>query len=451
MLIKNGKKLRLSRILITELLPLLELIKPELYSVLKTINLLDNDYHFYKASYRFGDKILHNKELYFTTEDGESLNITNEVIPNDIYNDLNYDLNIDDPLAMFLNKTSEGVILKDSEVIDSILLKSGDFIGIPRALNSGNIARSTISNYEINAGCRSLFMLSKIGDKKIYQKITKILGYEISIPQSMEDHWQTFAEISNNQNFFWSCEVIFFPRRLIRDLSTQKLSLLNICLSNIHYNTYNMKHSHASIWNIIYFISIEKNKLLNKYNQQYLNIIRHIFMLCSNSAIGFAPITSNEPGPINDITKFFKTYYGLNSPIIMGPNTFNYMEKYQNPVYLSLNYQQIMLNANDVNKYGIKKTNISILSDIKYLYGVYEKYIREEKKLNQSILFNIVNNIKIEYFNLHNNTRQNSGLINCEQIINGDSRFAEIGYELNAVQTSSFFNGGIKITKISND
>ena len=157
---KNGKHLNINKISFDELLLLTEKLQPQFYHALSMLKNKD-EYVFYKAKYKFGDPILQDTKIYFSSNDGQSMAIDDPDLPDDLVADLIYDVKTEDPLAMFLNKVSEAYYAKDNDAINSILLSKGSFIGIPRALNTTK-TRSSIADKNINAGCKSIFMLPKI-------------------------------------------------------------------------------------------------------------------------------------------------------------------------------------------------------------------------------------------------------------------------------------------------
>lgn len=438
------KNINIEILNLDELISHIEHLHPELVHAFKKSE-ISKKYRFYKAKYRYGDKILSKKDIYLSLSDGGSVCINNAEISKELQEDLQYDTKTQDPLALFLTKISEAYFHKKNVLHSSSLLAPGNFIGIPRALNVGNSARSTITDVEINAGCRSSFMLSKISHKNVYKKISKITGIDISVPTSYENHWPSFVDIANALNSEWCCEVIYFPRNFIEDLKTIELAPINVGLNNIHTKTYNIKHSAGNIWNLLYFAELEKDKLLQKNNLFYLDIVKHLFMLSANSAIGFQPATSDETAPNSVIQDFYKTKYGLENTLIMEPTTFNYKLPDQKPVYLSLNYQDIMTKSLDKSK---KKTNLSILNEIQYLHNLYLQYIAKESSLRDSSLYELTKQVCIDHFHSYSLDSTTNHIINIENIFLEDERFSNSHADLESIKTAAFFRGGIRFKKI---
>lgn len=443
--IKDAKQLNVTRLTIADILLEIKDLQPQLYNSLKNTK-MSKEYFCYKAKYKFGEKILHNGNIYISDVNGESISINDQTLPTDLRRDLTYDAKIHDPLAIFLNKTSEAYYMKNNIVADSILLNPGNIIGIPRALNPLE-TRSSISTREINAGGRSLFLLTKISDRKIYQKISRINGIDLDTPISYDQHWHTFVQLTKNLQSDWFCEVIYFSRDFIEDLKKPEMAQVNVSLNNIHTSNYDMKHNNANIWNTIYFMSIEKDNLLYRYNTNYVNVIKLIFMVYANSNVAYAPVVNDDMCPAKLIQDFFREFYGLTNPIIMQATTFNYKNIEQLPVYLSLNYNEIMTNTLDKNG---KKTNVSILSDIKHLLGIYCKDILEDKNFSESTLLNLVKHVDTIFF--HSHADANGELTDMKRILQSDKRFncEESVDNFEAIKNAGFFSGCIALNLLKN-
>lgn len=439
--IKNEMQLNVTRLPVTDILLELKDLQPQLCEALKNTK-MKKEYFCYKAKYKFGDKILHNGMIYLSDINGKSISVDDNSLPDSFKNDLTYDSKVHDPLAIFLNKTSEAYYLKNNIVADSFLLQPGSVIGIPRALNPLD-TRSSISNREINAGGRSLFFLAKISDRKIYQKIAKLSGIDLNVPSSYEQHWSTMVQLANKLSSDWCCEVIYFSRDFIDDLKNPEMAQINVSLNNIHTSTYDMKHNNANIWNVLYFMSIEKDNLLYKYNLNYINVIKHIFMVYANSNLGYVPTINDDMCPAKMLQSFFNESYGLINPIIMQPANFNYKNPQQLPVYLSLNYKEVMTNTLD--KHG-KKTNLAILSEIKYLLNVYCKDILEDKSFSDTMLFDLVEHVETIFF--HSHSESSIDTEELKKILLADKRFNcdSNADNFEAIKNAMFFTGSICLT-----
>lgn len=435
---KNISNFNLQIITLKELSVFIRTLQPELSRALEDIS-LNKNYNCYKAIYRYGETILKNGVIHLTNDNGNSIPLNHDSIPLEIKNDLIYDSKVEDPLSIFLNKISEALILKDNYIVHSTLLKPGSVIGIPRALNSSN-TRSSISSYEINAGGRSMFMLTKISDHKIYQRILKLHNFNLNVPLSYEEHWPTFVQIAKNLSSDWCCEVIFFSRAFINDLKNPEMSSIYIGLNKIYTSSYNIKHNNSSIWNMLYFMGIENDNLLFKYNTNYINIIKHIFMVAANSEIGYAPAIDDEMAPVKIINKFFREIYGVSNPIIMIPTFFNY-ENDSQAVYLSLNYQKILVSILDKSH---KKTNLAILSQIKYIFGIYYKNIMNDINLSEIVLAELLKNIEVLFFHAQADGIEDN-IISLHSIISSDERFncTDNSNNFDAIKSAPFFNGAI--------
>lgn len=420
-------------------LQLIKKIKPELSLLLKQISINTDDLFFYRASYAFGDKIIGDKQTFLSLENGGSIALVDKRIPEEISLDLCYDQERENPLGLVLSKTSE--LYMGAEALDysSKLLRTGDFFGVPKALDSENPDRSSILNFNLNAGGRSLFMLPKISDNILYLKACQSLKLSIPSPQKTDEHWQIFVALATQLKSNWECEILYFSRKFIQALRLKEFSELSLYFYKTHAASYNAWHSMANIWQKE-LESINHKKLLAKYNQNLFNIIKYIFMSSANSEIGFAPLLDNDQAPVGEIQDFYKYAYGLENPIVMGVQKFNYKNNDELPIYISLNQRNTLLE--NINSSG-KHTNISALSDIIYLNNSLREDILNDNVNSNNSLKNLIELTKITYF--HNSPSNNTMVRSSKFIPLEDERFMQCGQTF--PQRATFLNGCIRISK----
>lgn len=446
MIIKDGSSIDVEIISLVELLSLIKDINPDLYKALQD-NPNAQKYKFYKARYKFGDPILSNGVLYFSKFGmNGSVAFNDKSMPDHMAHDLEYNAKTEDPLAVFLNNTSESYYYKAGVPLDPELLHPGSIIGIPRAINPINM-RSSILARDLNAGCRSIFMLNRIGDAKLYSKIEKNDSAKIHVPNNSNEHYKTFVDIVNLKGNNWFCEVVYFSREFINDLNKPELATLNVCLNRIYTSKYNVKHNLANKWNILYFMDIEKENVLSKYNYLHLNVIKHLLFVSAKSDLALEPATNNDKIPLQVLSKFFREEYGVFNPVIMQPANFDYTDPLQKPVYLSMHYTKILMETLE-NK-G-KKTNLTVLSEIQYLHARYDRAIKEDKDLLDSILHDFADKIEIKYFHTRASELANRYIDRVDDILIDDIRFncVDNSENLETLRGSHFFYGGIVLKKL---
>lgn len=420
-------------------------ISPDLHNTILKCKEICAEFYFYKASYKFGDQIIHNKQLYLSLESGSSISLDDASITEELRLDLMFDPETEDPLGIIIEKSIEIFQNRNDKTLNNKLIFPGEFIGIPRALNHGNVNRSSINSNELIAGCADIFMPAKIGDRKTYSNIQKLHNFIINTPQSIKDQCKTFSQIAHSFKSEWNCEIIFFPRKFIKKIQDSEFSQIYVTLNNIHTSKYDLTHNVSNMWNLIYFMGLENSNFLLKQNQSLLNSVKHIFMTTVGAAVGFKPMTSDESAPVSLIKNFYNNYYKANNDIVMAPTLFDYQDPQQKPIYLSLNHQEPMINALDPTR---KKTNIQILLDLKYIFERCKNFVTKDEDLNKSMLCKILNSITFDFFHSHVNKEKKiyDGIISLEEAIQNDERF-DAPNTLNTLKSSLFFIGGIKISR----
>lgn len=436
----DGQKIKVNRVNWNDAIMLIDRIDHEFSDLLKQVKIDDVNIYFYKASYNFGDTIIHNKNTFLSLENGNKISFNDKNLPIELVKDLSYDLDSENPLGIILSKTSELYTNKNNLTCSSSLLRQNDIFGIPRALDKKNIDRSSVTNFNLNAGAKSLFMLSKISNRSAYAKIKQDLNIDITTPISASDHWQTFVEIATKIKSDWQCEILFFSREFINALKLREWSSVALYLYQLHSNSYTVWHSIAGIWHKdIEFIHHKKR--LAKYNKNLFDIVKYIFMLSANGELGYEPLLDDEQAPVSLLKKTYHDLYGLENPIIMGLVKFDYRNINQLPVYVSLN-QGNMISEN-ISSSG-KYTNMSALSDLIYLNQSIRSAILDDKVLMNNQLKELISHTKVSYY--HNNSNIIHNIQDSLNIPLEDTRFCS-NHDSFPIR-SVFLNGCIKISRI---
>lgn len=128
--------------------------------------------------------------------------------------------------------------------------------GIPRALDKNVYQTSTSAlNVNLNAGAKSLFMLSGIRDQHYHKNLQEHYGIKLPAPDSLNKHWQIFADITQKSKSPWRCEVLYFPRKWIDRLKSQEWIILADYLMQMHRSYYN-------VWQNIYKARCKQNTVI---------------------------------------------------------------------------------------------------------------------------------------------------------------------------------------------
>lgn len=434
---KDGKELNVTALSWLDATTEIKKLHPELSDIMKQLDFSSKEFIFYKASYAFGNKILSDHDNFIPMKNGDCISVNDPQLPNDLRESLSFDNSRENPLGMILSKTSELYDHRNNEIYSRNLLFPGHIFGIPRALDSYNINRSSILNSNLNAGGRSIFMLNKISDKKCNKKVSQFLGINNPNTELLEDHWQTFVEIAKSSNSDWRCEILYFPRNFIKKLNLKEYASLSFHLHKIHSSYYDAWHGIGSLWRQQHDLML-KDKKINQYNPHIINIVKDLLMLGANSFIGYKPVTDNSQFPFELIKNIYKNEYGLTSPILMEAAKFNFRNPYSQPVYISFSYQKSI--CNNILLSG-KKTNMDALREVTYVNNIVKSNILKLFNKNNN-LFQLISMIKLSYY--HNKISEVTEIMRSLEVLQDDDRFQ--CEEDDFPGNSSFFNGCIKIS-----
>ncbi|MCE3268389.1 MAG: hypothetical protein K0R49_641 [Burkholderiales bacterium] len=412
----------------------------------ETMNLIggnDSNYKFYKAVYQFGDKIISNGNCYLSLTNGDSISFNDPDLPDSLRNDLSYN-EIEDPLGLVLCKSSEFYLPDENKIEPKSIIHPGQFFGIPRAIddNTSDISTSVLE-LNLNAGIRSLFILSGIGNNTCHKSLQEHYGTKLTAPDSSQDHWELFADITRKTAYPWCCEIIYFPRNWINKLKKNEWALLAKRLMLQHRTYYSIWHRVSDIWKKA-FEEIEQEKELTKvYPMQSLIIAKQLFMLAANVIPGFQPATDDNSAPISLIKEVYSKVYNER---LKQKYSINVMElakigtQTSNPIYFSLNQLTFKQNYLDASN---KKSQITLLDEIRRATENYLKIILESKR-HVKTLYDVAKTTTFSFY--HTNPDSYTKILSATLLPNDDIRFTHNQYE-EFPYTSGFFKGCVKISR----
>ena len=446
---KDGRLLDVEELNLREVVNIIAKINPNLA---KTMNLLDDglNYTFYKASYRFGDRIINNGKCYLPLMSGGSISFDDPELPDTLRNDLSYDKEKkEEPLGIALNKNSEFYLLGKNGVQTQSILHPGQVFGVPRATdaNANNNSTSVLES-NLNAGSRLLFMLSKISDKIGHAKIQEHYEITMKAPATQQDHWALFVEIANKSDCKWRSEIIYFPRKLISQLKNIEWAALANCLMHTHRASYNIGHRVTRFWNQA-FHEIENDKQLARfYSMQSIETAKELFRLAAGITYGFKPATNNNSAPISLIVDTYTNVYNQlgkqnHLPIIMESAKFDLHNS--KPIYYSINH---LVSTRDDLEASRKKSQIARLDEIQRVESWYTGTILGNKDNVPPSLYDVASSTKFTYY--HTDSANYNKINNAALLATEDTRFTN--GECETFPTSSlFFKGCIKISRANTD
>jgi hypothetical protein len=422
------------------------LIKNVLPGLSKILESFDNDeFKFYKARYSFGERILHDQQCYLSNVNGESISFNDEILPDNLKCDLSYNKDTEDPLGLVLSKKSELYMETGSRIMSHAIANPGYLFGVPRAIEPMEmpILSHTGLNWNLNAGARSVFFLTKISAKLKHEKLIKTLKLKSEAPENVEMEWSVFKEIAKNINSRWCCEVLFFPRGFINRLKQMESFQLSNYFMRLHRSNYNIWHNTALIWNAV-FSEIEQKKHLTHYSMYSIFNARQLFLIAANSAIGFKPIASDASVPYLEIKDLYNEVYGLRedkqSDIMMESANLDLSKN--DAIYYSINNPMLAEYNPDTFK---GKSLIALLDEIYSIVNAYQTTILADHIQVES-LYKVANTTTFTFF--HSNTNEDTypHINNVETLAKEDARFT-VSKQQQFPITSAFFKGCIRISR----
>lgn len=438
----NGRLLAVEQLTWANVIDDITTTNPNLAKIMRVLG-SNEDYIFYKASYHFGDRIISNGKCYLPLLDGGSIAFDDLDLPDTLRQDLSYNEK-EDPLGLVLSKNSESYLLGENGVHTQSVIQPGQMFGIPKAIDDNTNKTSTSAlELNLNAGSRSLFMLSKIGDQLYHSRIQRHYGTTIIAPSIPQDHWELFVDIANKANSPWRCEIIYFSRAWINQLKSDEWAAIAKRLTELHRASYSIWHKVADIWYQT-FHEIERDKKLNRYySMQSIDIAKQLFKLAGQINHGFKPAINDDAAPVSLIIDAYTNVYDKlakqqHVPVIMEAAKFDMHSKY--PIYYSINHSVYMQDELDASKH---KSQIARLEEIRRIEEIYTKTILEEKS-NITSLYEITKDTTFSYY--HINPESYDKIHSAALIATGDTRFTN--GKCAAFPTHSlFFRGCIKISR----
>ena len=442
MLTKNGAVLAVKKLNWSEAASKIAVVNPALATIMKVLDVNKANYMFYLASYPFGNEIINDKKLYLPLEGGDAIAFDDPLLPDLLRKDLKYDRDMEDPMGIILSKTSEFYLSGDARIQPHSIITPGQVFGIPRAIDNSP-STSSVLEINLNAGCRSVFMLPKISDQVNHSKLQEIYGVTAAVPNTPQEHWNVFVDIAKQANSDWRTEVLYFPRNWINNITSSEWATIELELVRIHRKSYSIWHKVADIWSKA-FHEIEEEKQLNKhYSMQSLETVKHLFKMAADVIPGFRPATNDESAPISLLTKAYTTAYNMlarpkYTAIIMEPTRFSM--KSDVALYHSINHASFTTKPVGASK---KKSQIALLEEIRVITELYAKGIVESRNDVKS-LYDVTMSTKFSYYhtNPENYSKiKNAALLNVEEKEFINDEYSEFP------NNAAFFKGCIKISR----
>ncbi|HLX53590.1 MAG TPA: hypothetical protein VKR58_06600, partial [Aquella sp.] len=327
----------------------LSILDPELSSCMQEDALAD-DLPFFKVSYPFGAKIIHDGEVFFPLKNGGSISFNDPTLPAILREHLSYTPGVNNPVGIILTKESEFYQQFDDGRIESYqIMIPGQTIGFASVIdsvsskNKGNPKRAYISDCNLDAGARMLFMLANISNSRQHNNLLESYGIDFEKPIDYTQQCPIFRAISKSVDSPWKQEILFISTKFLKKLKTSsEYETLYKQFVQIHRSAYTMWHYAIRTW------ESEINRVLsatgaNKYSSYAVSIAKHLFLIVAGGAPGFAPVIDDRMCPNLLIEEAYTTNgYNLTEqwPNLMQPELFNLDSK--QPLYYSPNLPTLL-------------------------------------------------------------------------------------------------------------
>lgn len=396
---------------------------------------------FYKASYPFGNDIIANRKCYLPLCNGGRIAFDDPQLPDFLREDLAYNPKLEDPVGLIINKNIESYINVNEIAQPHSIISCGQILGIPRATGiiNNDPTTSSILSLNLSSGSKTAFILPKVAAQYHFRDLRRTYGIAMPPPTSPAEHWKIFVEIAKHTKNAWQCEVLYFPRKMIKLLTTPECAVLALYLLNVHRSTYNIWHNVAHIWNA-HFDGIERHKYLNKYHMESLYIAKYLFVLAANSAVGFKPATTNDSVPLSLIQEAYANGYNSKSTIIMEPAKLSINSS--DPIYYSLNHN-LPFTQSTVDGAPKKRSYITLLEEIIRLVEIYRKTILITPDIPSS-LYDIATSAEFSYY--HTIAQEHLNIKDARLLVNEDARFSYNQHN-EFPRHSAFLKGCIRISR----
>lgn len=392
-----------------------------------------------KITYAFGDKIIENGRLCILENFKNNPTLAQNLKLPNILEQLSYS---PIPLGLFLNKKCETFIETQDRIIPTFVLHAGRTIGLFETLDVICGVQS-MPMWNVTAGARSLFMLSKINNNLWHKRLTRHFNITVPTPTNLNDHWQVFNAIANahNSHSNWYCDMLFFPKCWITHLNDKSIGwsqLREYLFKECWLMASPMiEKSFSFIWQHFSLSTIRRNYKPRIY---ITDTIRHLMSIVANLAPAFIPANNEESAPIQLIKTAYHNIYNLPyAPTIMEPA---FISSGNSHVYYSLGYPTLLEGHPEVS--NIYNT-ISDLKEIKLLIENMHRYCQQSTGDAQKFL-PILEKVKLAYFHkAHDNQNE---ILAATQLPAVDTNFCETTQTFSPKEfcsTSPFLNGCIQI------
>lgn len=410
-------------------------VNPELASQLNELSRTIALPYLYQAHYPFGDYILKNGQLCFTTADGQTLLKNDPRVSKDIQADLDYN---NMPLCFLINKRAEICTQFQNDCFPFHTFQPGEWFGYWEWLDRHK-AEYRERSWHVVAGSRSLFTLPKLANRTGLLRLARACGTSPLPPaRTSHEQFEIFKTLSQTQkNTDWQCEVLIFPKSwltLIENSLPLKYFLLKTewDLSVYWRNQYMLRLLRADIGNAHLQDNLKPSKEQLMATHQILNI-------ALGGSIGYSPLVVGDElsAPISWLQNLLMNEYQIDYyPTFLVPS---YIHKTKANHYIYYSLQQ----CKEVDVQAGSPRPHSSLNDLRMVQNLIQNLIKSLDK-SCSSFHEVLRHIRFSFFHYEPDALYN--IRSSEYIYLEDTamQIAE-SIELGFCSTANFFKGCVRI------
>lgn len=402
-----------------------------------------SNFKLYLGTYNYGEHIIKNGSFIVpnTNNNLEPLNSSN--LPNELKQELGYNY-FTNPVSLILKNTLEiFYIFNDCTIPLYGLVPPGSMISTWKVISDFE-SHGPAFLWDVTAGARSLFQLSKISDTAGNKRLKKHFNLITSSqPKTFLTQWEIFRLLTSQMEKPWETEILFFGKKWFEKINDPSFRELQIYLLKQAWEGSNY-FRHQFIWDLIYSVIQERRKI--KVEPYIIDTVKHLIAISIGVAPGFSPAINDYAGPVQFLKQVYTEVYQLKNyePIFMHPHNINPCDN--RSVYYSLDYPTSLNFSVRPNEEHSK------IQDLINIKSVMNKFIDEINQgnlnIDQTPISDMAKNIEFDYYHAIEGFHQIS---NITQLIQQDDSILDLvgGNMKKFPRHSSFLKGCIKIKSSS--
>lgn len=416
---------------------------PELASLLKS-GIKRSDL-FLRASYHFSEYIVKNGELYLPglqknsiLYQGKQASKNLQKFVGDVGNWPLFGIVVGGSAEQYL-QGSERLIMRGKTC-------PGEPLWLRRLFEHDRIDLFFREKWNIAAGSRTLALLPSIKNATKHRMFQSKFGIQTEKPQGFSGHAELLRGLYLNTDIDWKTDVIFFSQELVKRIkeNDQFSELRNSCLAKLWFSNHEHYYPFFDFFWDEFIRWIESRGIREK--TYIYNLARHLILVALGMEFAFAPITSDDCGPVKDFIDFFQHIYKLEyNPNFIAAKTLS--DDQGDAVYYSLQYPI------NLNPYPSKNSGASGLDDVRSIQNLHEKFFEfitdgSHGFSENPTIAKIPKTVKFQYFHT---VKDGLKRIEPSKLVEDVDKRFEVGFEQSSkpfCYSSAFFKGCIRVERI---